>query len=195
MKKCTKCKIEKPATLEYFYWHKVNNAFRPNCKVCQITASVAWARSHKEQYNSNSRKHYRKHRKEICERTWKWQKENPEKNRVIHRKVAKRFRQKYPEIIRNNSVIRKAKVKKVTIGDKKEINEIYKQALKETNIICFYCKKLVPLGYRHVDHKIPLSKGGSHTKDNLEITCQGCNLEKRTKTADEYFTFLKNKNS
>jgi 5-methylcytosine-specific restriction endonuclease McrA len=39
---------------------------------------------------------------------------------------------------------------------------------------------LVVLGY-HVDHRIPLSKGGRNDKSNLQLLCPPCNLRKSDK--------------
>lgn len=50
--------------------------------------------------------------------------------------------------------------------------------------ICSYCG--CQLEKYHVDHKIPLSRGGSNSLDNLAISCEKCNLQKGTKTADEF---------
>ena len=51
---------------------------------------------------------------------------------------------------------------------------------------CNICGKPVPnrLGFRtaHIDHVVPLSKGGSNAFSNLQLTCAPCNLRKGTKT-------------
>lgn len=36
------------------------------------------------------------------------------------------------------------------------------------------------------DHKIPVSRGGSDSIDNIVVACRACNAEKGTMTADEY---------
>lgn len=50
---------------------------------------------------------------------------------------------------------------------------------------CFYCGKIVGLEF-HLDHKIPLSRGGSNNLSNVVITCAWCNLHKRTKLPHEW---------
>lgn len=41
-------------------------------------------------------------------------------------------------------------------------------------------------GKDHLEHKTPLSRGGSNEKRNLGVSCQRCNLKKGTKTELEY---------
>lgn len=38
----------------------------------------------------------------------------------------------------------------------------------------------------HVDHILPLSRGGTNDLDNLQMLCSRCNLSKGTKTMDEW---------
>lgn len=50
---------------------------------------------------------------------------------------------------------------------------------------CFYCD--AGLGRKfHVEHKTPLIRGGSHSRDNICLSCSTCNLRKGTKTAAEF---------
>ena len=51
--------------------------------------------------------------------------------------------------------------------------------------LCFYCK--LPLdGSEHVDHKVPIAKGGKHAMENFVLACMPCNQEKHAKDIDEY---------
>jgi HNH endonuclease len=55
---------------------------------------------------------------------------------------------------------------------------------KRANGCCEYCQsqeKYSPDPFS-VEHIFPLSKGGSHTTDNLALACQGCNNHKYTAT-------------
>jgi 5-methylcytosine-specific restriction endonuclease McrA len=38
----------------------------------------------------------------------------------------------------------------------------------------------------HVDHKQPVSRGGSNWPENLAVTCPTCNLRKSDKTEAEF---------
>lgn len=50
--------------------------------------------------------------------------------------------------------------------------------------LCAYCEKLIPNPTQ--DHLIPLSKGGSHTADNIVPACLSCNSSKGNKDLDEF---------
>jgi 5-methylcytosine-specific restriction endonuclease McrA len=50
---------------------------------------------------------------------------------------------------------------------------------------CYYCHIKVGQTY-HVDHIIPLSKGGSNGPENLVISCPRCNHRKQDKLPHEW---------
>lgn len=56
--------------------------------------------------------------------------------------------------------------------------------LKRQRSKCVYCP--VTLTKYHVDHRHPLSKGGSNGKCNIQLLCQTCNLRKHNKTDAEF---------
>jgi hypothetical protein len=56
--------------------------------------------------------------------------------------------------------------------------------------VCAYCGKVVALKDVSVDHKIPVSKGGTSYADNLQFICTGDNKSKGDMTRDEYLTLL-----
>jgi len=47
---------------------------------------------------------------------------------------------------------------------------------------CVYCGGT----YEHDDHAVPLARGGAHAIANLVPACAACNMEKHTRTPDEY---------
>ena len=51
----------------------------------------------------------------------------------------------------------------------------WKEIQGRNNHRCHYCGKKAPLT---IDHVIPLSQGGSHSKENIVPACQSCNSSK-----------------
>ncbi len=43
---------------------------------------------------------------------------------------------------------------------------------------CQICGRFVPRRGFHIEHRLPLSWGGKHTLDNVQIACARCNLKK-----------------
>lgn len=86
--------------------------------------------------------------------------------------------------------LRRAREIGATVGDLKEIEEFYHKVRTAKIVVCHWCKKEVQKGNRHVDHKIPLSKGGKHCVTNLLASCAFCNLSKGGKLPEEFLAYL-----
>lgn len=50
---------------------------------------------------------------------------------------------------------------------------------------CYYCKSRVGNNY-HVDHVVPMSRGGSNSPENIVIACPKCNQSKGDKLPHEW---------
>ena|SRR5260221_9439272 len=50
---------------------------------------------------------------------------------------------------------------------------------------CYYCKEEMGSKY-HIEHVVPLSRGGSNNLDNIVLACPHCNLSKRDKLPCEW---------
>lgn len=57
-----------------------------------------------------------------------------------------------------------------------------KKRLFENIKSCCWCHKELTLETATVEHKIPLSKGGSNRNDNLTLACTECNSQRKNKT-------------
>lgn len=91
----------------------------------------------------------------------------------------KKYRKENPEKVREWTAKRKnakiGRLPKGTIKSKKEIQ----------NNKCVYCKTDISITF-HVDHIIPLAKGGTHEPNNIQILCPTCNLRKSDKLDFKY---------
>lgn len=64
------------------------------------------------------------------------------------------------------------------------------EKVKEENTTCYYCGDSLKSKGRTIDHKIPISRGGQTTLDNLVVSCKRCNEEKGMMNYEEYLSFL-----
>lgn len=76
-----------------------------------------------------------------------------------------------------------------TIKQERKImnDDIRYNVLKRDNFTCQICGATKKDGAKlHVDHIIPVSKGGKTTMDNLQTLCDRCNIGKSNKTDDDF---------
>jgi len=58
--------------------------------------------------------------------------------------------------------------------------------LKRDKFTCQYCGRSAPEVELHIDHRLPVSRGGTNDPENLCVACKACNLSKRAKTDIEF---------
>jgi hypothetical protein len=86
----------------------------------------------------------------------------------------KKYRAKNPDKVREWSTTRLSrKTGRLPNGTVKSIGE-------RQQWLCVYCKCDVSQKY-HVDHIVPLAKGGNHVPENIQILCPSCNVRKSSK--------------
>lgn len=60
---------------------------------------------------------------------------------------------------------------------------------------CLTCRvDLTSTGY-HIDHVVPLAKGGQHCDDNVQLLCPTCNKRKATRSLYEFLLILAAENA
>lgn len=64
------------------------------------------------------------------------------------------------------------------------------KALKLQENECVYCTAKLTTSASHLDHRTPLSRGGTDDQSNLQVLCARCNSEKHAKTHVEYVEWL-----
>ena len=130
-----------------------------------------------------------------------WAKANVEKRRASGKRFRKahrdkvhawerRFRQANPDyyIIRNQNRRTHIKGNGGTLT-RKDVKRLF----VAQNYICPYCNKNLYIRFDdppEIEHKVPLSRGGSNHISNICIAHASCNREKYTMTDEEYFDFL-----
>ena len=129
------------------------------------------------------RKCYLKNKDKVLESNKRWARENRKKVNECNRKYNKRYREKHPEKSRNYTRIRRARKK----GAKGCFtHEQVKARFHYYGNRCYYCGCD---GKMTLDHRIPLSKGGTNWPANIVPACMSCNSSKRNKTEKEFLTW------
>lgn len=106
-----------------------------------------------------------------------WKRRNREKVNAQNR----RWTQAHPEVIAERNARRRAL--RNGAGDATLTNAEWLAICEAQDGRCFYCEVETKLTQ---DHKIPLTRGGPHTAENVVGACQPCNSRKRDRTTDEY---------
>ncbi len=147
---------------------------------------LEYQRSHRE----DQKAYYRAHRSRILERVHKWHREHPGyarkySNRYYecHKTERRTYRESHKSMhaindrknleTHRNAVHRRRTIEKAGDLTVREWNEL----LEECGFMCVKCGA----PYEHLDHIVPLSKGGKHTLSNVQPLCARCNLEKGSK--------------
>jgi len=115
-------------------------------------------------YDRMRAKRDREKKKTIIDR---WIRNNPERHRLLN--VAKAQR-------------RRAKLR--SAGGSWSAGDV-KAAIAAQAGRCWWCSKTLKAGY-HVDHRIPIAKGGSNDRSNIVIACAPCNRAKSAKMPWEF---------
>lgn len=174
-------------TLKNKEWHRTNPEKRKMYRL-----------GHREKRMAHSREYHQKHRNKLLaamrERLAANRGEYARKRREHYVKNCVALREKSNAFLRANPHIRSARESKrralrlgASTGIDRRANEwFYLQARTSPVLNCFWCEKQIPLGKRHVDHVVPISRGGSDAIENLCFSCATCNLRKKDKMPDVF---------
>lgn len=113
----------------------------------------------------------------------KQRKEHPEERKASSRASCAKWYGLHPEqYVVHSSKRRTAKYANTPIGEMLMSTE-WLAILAEAAGHCHYCDKEAKLT---LDHVIPLSRGGKHSKDNVVAACVHCNCSKGKQTLEEW---------
>ena len=195
MKRCSKCK-QKKDTNDFNKNKSKSDGLSTECKLCKRQQDAKYRKENVEYCKDYQVKYWKENSAELYEQ---------KKGYIANNKIAHLQRQHiWYEKNKNDIKVRTSQYKK----DHPEQYQMYNNrrlASKKTSVVdkfahqdiiakygnkCFYCNDL----FTHIDHYIPLSKGGSHTLENVRPSCEHCNLTKSNKLPDEFIKYKGSKN-
>jgi 5-methylcytosine-specific restriction endonuclease McrA len=66
------------------------------------------------------------------------------------------------------------------------VKAVYENNIKRYGTLtCYLCLRPISVGKDHLEHKTPLSRGGTNEYNNLDVACRSCNCSKHDKTLEE----------
>lgn len=210
MKRCSKCLQEYPETTEFFY--KTKYGLNSQCIACRKAYLRDYYKAHSEEIKSHAaewakgnhdkrlaiQRRYRESNRDLLRDKSRqymrlnWRRLAPDRETLRRRHKAWRDKNpgKYSHYSPGRNSIRRARLRGAS-GQYSAADVI--QKLFDQDGKCFWCGVDLD-GNFHVDHVIPLSRGGSNGPENIAMTCPSCNLSKGSKTPDEFLRF-KSRNS
>lgn len=206
LKICSKCGKAKPATSDYFRC-RGSDGLRASgpCRTCLADYSKRWYDSHRDYVSKRDKARYAADPKLFSERAKRWREKNSE---AIKRKNAEDYRSKpdkrlandrwrtanperyrasikawesrHPEKMKAIARAREARrrSRKRKAGGNHTVHDIAAMTKAQKNR-CWWCGGRLEIF--EVDHRIPLSRGGSNGPENLVLACKPCNRSKNAK--------------
>lgn len=177
LKQCRRCETTK--TIECFAKNKGTKDGHVNiCKDCNRGYAKQHYQENKQEYVDKAaswqKKNKRKSQKQKVESARRYREKNPEKTRAYSRQYKLDHPQQFAEY-ENRRRARKVTTQ-VEVIDRREI-------YARDNGCCHLCKLPVTFAEMELDHVKPLSRGGSHTRENLKVSHSTCNRRKWAKIA------------
>jgi 5-methylcytosine-specific restriction endonuclease McrA len=108
----------------------------------------------------------------------RWEAANKERAKAVRKAWRIANPENVTEINRRNRHKRRGAPGRHSVSDIREIIEAQRGK-------CAYCRKDVRKKY-HVDHIVPISKGGTSNRSNLQILCPWCNRSKKARDPIEF---------
>jgi 5-methylcytosine-specific restriction endonuclease McrA len=188
LKDCSLCGREWPNTDEYFPYRKPG-ILAARCRACARERTAQWRKDHpnaakdwRDAHPDYQKKWYEENRETHLARTKerydadperklelnrRWKEENPERRKLLYKAQRSRRRNRM-----------------MASEEQHTASDIALQYRSQRGR-CWWCGKQVGDTY-HVDHRIPLARGGSNGPGNICIACPHCNSQKKAKLPHEW---------
>ena len=186
--------MDKDAEREYKHqWYLAHRAET-------LKKDAKWREAHPEKMREYQERYYATNRDLAIERARKWREANRSRFNEQNRAYYERNRTK---ILKAKKAAYDAGSKRKTKGGIYSANRRANQAanggkLTEEDLKaqfelqdgkCFYCGVLLFASFEtsyEIEHKVPISKGGSSDISNVVLSCRKCNRRKHAKTDAEF---------
>ena len=173
MKICSKCKVAKPFS-EFGKHNQTKDGHKSRCKICNAEEMRSYYATHTESVKNSVSSWNSKNKDKHALYVQKWACENMERKKSSN----STWRKRRKDLV-NASTQKRRAAKKNQLGVVSK--NIVEKLMRSQKSLCINCKAdLTRSGY-HIDHIMPLSLGGIHADENLQLLCPTCNIKKHNK--------------
>ena len=206
MKYCCKCNVSK----SFDSFHKKCNSsdgFSTICKECKRALDKAYREENKEKLAKQFKDKYYKDL-EVTRALAREKYKNASDEAKVKRKLTKKeYNKNLPEHVKERkknydkeyfssetgklviaNSVHKRRAQKLSSCDNTITSQSLEELKKSQEYLCKYCGCALDFsakGTVHLDHVIPLSKGGAHSISNVVWSCSSCNLRKSNTIINE----------
>lgn len=192
---CCVCGERKPRSAMKKIFIRTGKVGQGRCRACHYAREREREAAHPGQAKARSDRWVEKHRVEHNENN----RRSKEKRRVANLAYNAAYREAHREKLRlagrvysashpeqHKATTRTWRARRKNAGGSHTAADVARQTTAQKGR-CFWCRKPLPVGKaRHVDHVMPLSRGGSNGPENIVIACQTCNQRKSWKLPHEW---------
>ncbi len=99
----------------------------------------------------------------------------------------KAWRLKHPALCRHYKHEYRAKQLRAKVSNLELIKEWIAFVRSKPKVVCYYCQKTVTTKGITFDHIVALNNGGSHSVENLCVSCKSCNSSKSDTPLESWY--------
>lgn len=162
---CNRCRVVKP------YSKFIKGKMM--CRDCNAEQCRARYGRNAEQRRAEGVRYYRENRKRILARI-------AAAPSTRNRQYEKEYRQKNARKYREYQNLRRSRIKATEVEP-----FTVEDVLVRDGSVCYLCEKVLGRDEVSLEHVAPLSRGGSHTLNNVRIACLPCNRRKGARLLHE----------
>lgn len=158
------------------------------CRSCKRTESAQWHAANRERVKETKRKRYLADSERVKAKAQAYREANPERVALVNRTWRSSNVERLREYRAANSERRRAhrharRARMMRAASDAYTHADFMAAMEERDVWrCSYCDGPA----EHVEHVIPLSRGGSNDVSNLTWACASCNLSKGARLLSEW---------
>lgn len=190
-RQCTKCKTVLLEIHENFA-KRSGGKFKAQCRDCERKrrrentdpvkrreSQRQWRLKNPDKVKAKKKREYERHRDKIIQASRDWREKFPEKMKAALRNWNATHKEQ------RNALNRRTKAKRRQAPGTHTAEDVALQFRSQKGL-CWWCGcKLDPDNY-HVDHRIPLARGGTNWPNNICASCPKCNMSKNDRFSWEW---------